>query len=103
MLALRQSSRNAPFVSALLGNSHRDPVSWQPLPQIICHFERGEKSAAAFSKNKQQISHSVRNDRFDSMGTSNNPVVPAQAGTQSAQVLENTVDWIPAYAGMTNY
>ena len=37
------------------------------------------------------------------MGTSNNPVVPAQAGTQSVQVLENTMDWIPAYAGMTNF
>ena len=36
-------------------------------------------------------------------GTSNNPVVPAQAGTQSVQVLENTMDWIPAYAGMTNF
>ena len=30
------------------------------------------------------------------MGTSNNPVVPAQAGTQSFQVLENTMGWIPA-------
>ena len=45
-------------------------------------------------------------------GTSNNPVVPAGpapacfkvgAGTQSVQVLENTMDWIPAYAGMTNF
>ena len=33
--------------------------------------------------------------RFD-WGTSINPVVPAQAGTQSFQVLENTMDWIPA-------
>ena len=33
----------------------------------------------------------------------NNPVVPAQAGTQSVQVLEITMDWIPAYAGMTNF
>ena len=37
------------------------------------------------------------------MGISNNPVVPAQAGTQSVQVLENTMDWIPACAGMTNF
>ena len=28
----------------------------------------------------------------------NNPVVPAQAGTQSVQVLENTMDWIPVAA-----
>jgi len=26
-----------------------------------------------------------------------------KAGTQSVQVLENTMDWIPAYAGMTNF
>ena len=37
------------------------------------------------------------------MGTSNNLVVPAEAGTQSVQVLENTMDWIPACAGMTNF
>ena len=28
-----------------------------------------------------------------------NPVVPAQAWTQSVQVLENAKDWIPACAG----
>ena len=37
------------------------------------------------------------------LGTSKNPVVPAYARTQSFQVLENTMDWIPAYAGMTNF
>ena len=31
VLALRQSSRNAPVVSALLGDSHRDPVAKSPL------------------------------------------------------------------------
>ena len=30
VLALRQSSRNAPVVSALLGDSHRDPVAFSP-------------------------------------------------------------------------
>jgi hypothetical protein len=35
--------------------------------------------------------------------TSITSVVPAQAGTQSAQVFENTMDWIPAFAGMTNF
>ena len=34
-LALRQSSRTAPVVSALLGSSHRDPVDYSPLSPRI--------------------------------------------------------------------
>ena len=53
----------------------------------------------------------IANDASENMGvlrcaqleTSNNPVVPAQAGTQSVEVLENAMDWIPACAGMTNF
>jgi hypothetical protein len=41
--------------------------------------------------------------RSEYLGYSKTSVVPAKAGTQSVQVLENTMDWIPAFAGMTNF
>ena len=47
--------------------------------------------------------NAVPDGEVTTKGTSKNPVVPAQAGTQSVQVLENTMDWIPAYAGMTKF
>jgi hypothetical protein len=42
------------------------------------------------------------NDRFTGLEASK-PVVPAKAGIQSAQVFKNTISWIPAFAGMTDF
>ena len=47
------------------------------------------------------LSESLANARVSPAETSNKPVVPAKAGTQSTQDFGNTMDWIPAFAGMT--
>ena len=62
----------------------------------------GEDCQLAGSTARKALKHRANAEVY-ATGTSNNPVVPAQAGTQSFQVLENTMDWIPAYAGMTNF
>jgi hypothetical protein len=47
--------------------------------------------------------YQVRSSRLSGTTLQKNAVVPAQAGTQSIQALENTTGWIPAFAGMTNF